>query len=178
MIAHRRNSGLIRSAHHVSGFGINVNMRCLIKLHVIGIFVILASCNTFKKQQLISPYVTDAITEQKLKDDNPEANSKKLTITALTSDREELWYYEQYFSHIAGSKSGRSPVYGNVRLLFSIGLQGNLISVKLLKSSGNHELDQHALSLVRQSSPFPQPPKSIALRSSVVHLIQTFSFSP
>ncbi|MEO9339317.1 energy transducer TonB [Mesorhizobium sp. SB112] len=51
---------------------------------------------------------------------------------------------------------------GTVSVRFSIDSSGNVVSASLSGSSGNADLDQAALDMVRRASPVPAPPPEIA----------------
>jgi TonB family protein len=53
-------------------------------------------------------------------------------------------------------------VQGVVSLAFSIDRQGNLVSSRIVKSSGSAPLDAAALDLIKRAAPFPPPPAGIA----------------
>lgn len=53
----------------------------------------------------------------------------------------------------------RSGVEGQVLVQFSIGLDGSLKDLKILKKSSHAVLDSAALSAVERAAPFPKPPK-------------------
>ena len=53
-------------------------------------------------------------------------------------------------------------VQGVVTLAFSIDRQGNLVSSRIVKSSGSTSLDAAALDLIKRAAPFSPPPAEIA----------------
>lgn len=48
---------------------------------------------------------------------------------------------------------------GEVMLRLTIGRDGSLVSVRVLRSSGHEILDRHAIALVEGSGPLPRPPR-------------------
>ena len=62
-------------------------------------------------------------------------------------------------ARIARNKPSHSGVTGTVVVQLAISLGGNLISARVVSSSGNAMLDRSALEAVRRSSPFPTPPR-------------------
>lgn len=52
---------------------------------------------------------------------------------------------------------------GTVVVRFSIDASGNVLSVRLARSSGNAELDEATLALMRRASPVPAPPPGASL---------------
>ncbi len=57
----------------------------------------------------------------------------------------------------------RRSLQGKIMVAFKIGLQGDLRTAKIIKTSGHHLLDQAALVTIRQASPFPSPPEKYSL---------------
>jgi periplasmic protein TonB len=53
-------------------------------------------------------------------------------------------------------------VQGVVSLAFSIDRRGNIVSSRIVKSSGAALLDAEALDLIKRAAPFPPPPAEIA----------------
>ena len=53
-------------------------------------------------------------------------------------------------------------VQGVVSLAFNIDRHGNLVSSRIVKSSGSALLDAAALDLIKRAAPFPPPPAEIA----------------
>jgi protein TonB len=53
-------------------------------------------------------------------------------------------------------------VQGVVNLAFSIDRHGNVVSSRIVKSSGSAVLDAEALDLIKRAAPLPPPPAEIA----------------
>ena len=53
---------------------------------------------------------------------------------------------------------GAHGASGRPSVRFSLDGAGQVVSVGLARSSGNHALDAEALATVRRASPFPRPP--------------------
>jgi len=64
---------------------------------------------------------------------------------------------------------------GQVRVSFAINASGSVISARVARSSGNSELDQAALDMVRRASPVPAPPPEIARSRMSLSLPVQFS---
>ena len=52
---------------------------------------------------------------------------------------------------------------GAALVSFQLDRAGNLVTVSLVRSSGDRELDAEAVALVRRASPFPKPPVGVML---------------
>ena len=62
------------------------------------------------------------------------------------------------FSHLHRHKPRNARGAGIASVQFSFNSKGDVLSVRLVASSGNPSLDEAAVSLVRRSSPIPAPP--------------------
>src|SRR5690606_19122506 len=60
----------------------------------------------------------------------------------------------------SGARSRREE--GSVNVSFTIDAGGRVLAARVARSSGNAELDQAAVEMVRRSSPVPAPPPQIA----------------
>ncbi|WP_245478231.1 MULTISPECIES: energy transducer TonB [unclassified Mesorhizobium] len=63
------------------------------------------------------------------------------------------------------SKSAQAKALNNATVSFVVLANGRVTDLELAKSSGSRELDQFALNLVRQQSPFPPIPPEIGISS-------------
>ncbi|TIW65027.1 MAG: energy transducer TonB, partial [Mesorhizobium sp.] len=63
------------------------------------------------------------------------------------------------------SKSAQAKALNNATVSFVVLANGRVTDLELAKSSGSPELDQFALNLVRQQSPFPPIPPEIGISS-------------
>ncbi len=137
--------------------------------------IVLVSCAGNSNKKTKPPYLTDAISKHMLKAANPSPEKQIIHITALSKDLDERWYFNQCFQTIDASK-GNSPRSGLVRVSYTIALlDGGLVDVRVLQSSGFIDLDEHVVSLIRQSGPFPKAPDSLALRAHRATMIQSIS---
>lgn len=51
---------------------------------------------------------------------------------------------------------------GTAKVAFRIDRAGNLVSERVVQSTGQAALDQEALAIVKRAQPFPAPPEAIA----------------
>ncbi|MGE3989867.1 energy transducer TonB [Pseudorhodoplanes sp.] len=79
------------------------------------------------------------------------------------SSREIRNWASQVSAHLARNK--RYPadalsrgIGGTASVAFALGADGRVVSVRLVRSSGNASLDRESQDLVRRASPFPPPP--------------------
>jgi len=148
-----------------------------VRLIILVICSLIASYAACQEDKTKPRYLTDALSKQISKVASRSPEERIIRITGSTKDRDEGWYFDQCFETIVRANSNNSPGSGEVRVAYTVGLDGGLIDVIVLNSSGFIELDKHVVSLVRQSEPYPKPPNSISLRAHRVNLIQTISVS-
>jgi len=91
--------------------------------------------------------------------------------------------YASYLEHIKNKienvwaypvEAAQTGQQGKLLLLFSIDKNGNLIRLKLIRSSGYPLLDRAALEAVRDAAPFPPLPKRFNL--DVLNIYATFEY--
>lgn len=58
---------------------------------------------------------------------------------------------------------------GGVRVEVEIDAQGNVLSVKVIKSSGKDILDNAAINTIKKSSPLPPPPNSVRMFKTLIN---------
>jgi len=80
---------------------------------------------------------------------------------------QNVWAYPQ--------EAVRTGQQGRLLILFSIDKNGNLVRLKLIRSSGYPLLDQAALQAVKDASPFPPLPKRFNL--DVLNIYATFEYT-
>jgi TolA protein len=77
------------------------------------------------------------------------------------STGELLNYKARVRSHIARNlPRGRSGGSGNIAFNIRLGESGEVLAVRILRSTGNAQLDQAALAALRQAAPFPRAPQN------------------
>lgn len=109
----------------------------------------------------------DVTTQASMASDNP---SHRVAAPATTSStrpsKAQITWQSQLFSRIARYK--RYPTEarykrqeGTVTVNFTISAQGNVLSKRIVKSSGYPLLDQEVLDLLSRAEPLPKPPADI-----------------
>ncbi|MBF0347821.1 MAG: energy transducer TonB [Magnetococcales bacterium] len=84
----------------------------------------------------------------------------------LKEQIEQGWVYPQQAKHLSLS--------GNLRLKFTIGRDGRLLDLKILRSSGESILDESAMRAVQAAAPFAPFPESWQLEK--IHVTTTFEY--
>lgn len=70
-------------------------------------------------------------------------------------------WQSRVYSHLNRHKPRNVRSRGSVAVRFSFNTNGDVLSVRLVSSSGDQALDEAAVNLVRRSSPIPAPPPSV-----------------
>ena len=66
---------------------------------------------------------------------------------------------------------------GKVQIMATIDIYGNLINSKILISSGNNIIDEMAIKILQESSPFAPFNKSMSSEYSVLEIVRDWNFS-
>jgi periplasmic protein TonB len=70
-------------------------------------------------------------------------------------------YRDSVMAHLAMNKPSGGSGSGTVAVAFSLSNAGELLSARVVRSSGNRILEQKVLNAVRNASPYPQPPLGV-----------------
>ncbi|MDW6025429.1 TonB family protein [Mesorhizobium sp. BAC0120] len=91
--------------------------------------------------------------------------SKAPTISPAKWQSKVLAWLNRHKRYPRGARSRKEE--GMVRVAFAIDEYGAVLSARIARSSGNSELDQAALDMVRRASPVPPPPPEVARNITV-----------
>lgn len=81
---------------------------------------------------------------------------------ATASRGQTVAYRSRVQAHLAANKPSGGLGSGTVKVAFALSVGGDLISARVVHSSGNRTLDQAALAAVRDATPYPEPPTGIS----------------
>lgn len=106
------------------------------------------------------------------------------TITAAsTVASHDAWYVQNWQQRVETignadypEQARREGIHGQVRLLVAINRDGTLRNITVLQSSGYSVLDDAALRIVRQASPFAPFTEAMMEDKDVLEIIRTWSF--
>ncbi len=99
---------------------------------------------------------------------NSEATTKKGN-ASKAGNAAASNYPGKVMRKLSRQRRPKSRARGTVRIAFKIASNGGLANIGVARSSGNSELDQAALNLVRRTAPFPAPPAG-AQRSYAIEI--------
>jgi len=112
---------------------------------------------------------------------NKKYRSKK--ISSSTADYEYRLYFEAWRQKVEriGSlnypEAAKSLIFGSLRLTVSLTQMGNIESIIINKSSGNSELDNAAISIVRMGSPYAKFSDRMRNEVDTVQITRTWKFT-
>lgn len=131
-------------------------------------------------QWAVKPGFADNTAWQQLRDQP----LRHRTVSAATHEARDAAYLARWRDRVERlgtayyqSKIGQAPLSGEVRLLVSIGPEGQLLEVALRQSSGQPALDAMALDILRQCAPFEPLPEEIRKDTDVLEIIRTWKFT-
>jgi len=112
---------------------------------------------------------------------NKKYRSKK--ISSSTEDYEYRLYFEAWRQKVEriGSlnypEAAKSGVFGALRLTVSLTQTGNIENIIINKSSGNSELDNAAISIVRMGSPYAKFSERMRNEVDIIQITRTWKFT-
>jgi protein TonB len=131
-------------------------------------------------QWAVKPGFQDNTARQHLQ----QESLRHRTISAATHEARDAAYLARWRDRVERlgtayyqSKIRQTPLSGEVRLLVSIGPEGQLLEVAVRQSSGQPALDAMALEILRQSAPFEPLPQEIRTDTDVLEIIRTWKFT-
>ena len=90
------------------------------------------------------------------------SQGKPAAAKAAPSPKSLAEWRGKLIAHLNSRKRKLASADGTSMVTFSIDRSGKVISVRVLKSSGNAVLDQEAIALTKRASPLPAPPADLA----------------
>jgi TonB family protein len=111
-------------------------------------------------------------------------SSRRRTISAASHQARDADYLarwrarvEQFGTRYYQQKIKTQPVSGELRILVSIGTNGELLGAQIRQSSGQQALDQLALDILKKVAPFEPLPAEIRTDTEVLEIIRTWKFT-
>lgn len=104
---------------------------------------------------------------------------KRLTsVSTKTADEAAyLNMWRQKVERIGNANYPSGDLHGDLRMLVVINWDGELTDLKLLESSGNRNLDEAAMRIVRIAAPFQDFPVEMRKKYDQLEIIRTWKFS-
>jgi len=127
-----------------------------------------------------------ASLEARLKD-SMQVEARRPRIHRLTSvasrsadDAQYLLTWQQRIENVGNQnypeEARRNRVFGELRLMVAINVDGSVREIKILHSSGKSVLDTAAIKIVKMASPFAPFPANLRKNTDVIEIIRTWQF--
>ncbi|TVP55703.1 MAG: energy transducer TonB [Halomonadaceae bacterium] len=139
-----------------------------------------------KAPSLMERSLAIASLEARLADQQNEyaKRPRVTTITAAsTVASHDAWYVQNWQQRVEAIGNAQYPeqarrdgIHGQVRMLVAINRDGTLRDITVLQSSGHSVLDDAAMRIVRQASPFAPFTEAMKEDKDVLEIIRTWSF--
>lgn len=122
--------------------------------------------------------------EQAWKGLSEVAPNKHRTVSAATHEARDAAYLARWRDRVETlgtklyqSKLKTKPLSGEVRILVSIGPQGQMLNAQIRQSSGQPALDGLALEILRKAAPFEPLTAEMQKDTEVLEIIRTWKFT-
>lgn len=117
-----------------------------------------------------------------------QAEARRPRIHRLTSvasrsadDAQYLFHWQQRIERIGNQhypdEARRNRIFGELRLMVAINVDGSVREIKILQSSGKSVLDTAAIKIVKMAAPFAPFPAAMRKNTDVIEIIRTWQFS-
>lgn len=109
---------------------------------------------------------------------------RRLTATSARSSNDALYMnrwrerIETLGKKIYSMKTENNLIGGELRLLVAIKSNGTIHQISLLESSGEKEIDDAAIQIVRQAAPFQPFTEAMRKETDILEIIRTWNFTP
>lgn len=127
---------------------------------------------------------TQGNAQWRVSQDKASPMLKRRTVSAANHEARDADYLARWRNHVERlgtqyyqAQIKQTPLSGEVRVLVSIGTEGQLVDAQVRQSSGSSTLDAMALKIVHQSAPFEPLPQAIRQDTEVLEIIRTWKFT-
>lgn len=127
------------------------------------------------------PIVKHAASQRPMQQSQPM--SRKRTISAAAHESKDAAYLARWQSYVEDFGNHHYPkaalnnnLRGELRLLVAVNKDGTVHEVSIRQSSGSSVLDQAAIDIVYNASPFEPLPSEIAQDIEILEIIRTWQF--
>ena len=108
---------------------------------------------------------------------------RRETITTVSAHREQALYLEKWYQRIEDVGNSHYPeearknrIFGSLRILVAIRVDGHVESFRIMESSGSPVLDAAAEEIIRLAAPFDPFPEAIRLETDILEIVRTWRF--
>ena len=108
---------------------------------------------------------------------------RRETITAVSAHSKQTLYLEKWRERVEEvgnlhypDEAKKSKVFGSLRILVAIRVDGHVDDFRIMESSGSKILDEAAEKIVELSAPFDPLPQEISSETDILEIIRTWRF--
>jgi len=105
------------------------------------------------------------------------------TITAVSAHSKQTLYLEKWRERVEEvgnlhypDEARKSKVFGSLRILVAIRVDGHVDDFRIMESSGSKILDEAAEKIVELSAPFDPLPEEISSKTDILEIVRTWRF--
>ena len=105
------------------------------------------------------------------------------TITAVSAHREQTLYLEKWREQVEEvgnlhypDEAREKKIFGSLRILVAIRVDGHVDDFSIMESSGYQVLDEAAEKIVRLAAPFDPLPEKISSETDILEIVRTWRF--
>ena len=105
------------------------------------------------------------------------------TVTTVSADRVQALYLEKWHERIEDVGNRHYPeearenkIFGSLRILVAIRVDGHVENFRIMESSGSPILDAAAEKIIQLAAPFDPFPEEISLETDILEIVRTWRF--
>ena len=108
---------------------------------------------------------------------------RRSTITTVSAHTEQALYLEKWQERIEDvgnlhypEEARKNKIFGSLRVLVAIRLDGHVENFRIMESSGSPVLDAAAEKIIKLAAPFDPFPEEISLETDILEIVRTWRF--
>ena len=123
--------------------------------------------------------------KRKIGDHNQELRirPRRDTITAVSAHSEQALYLKKWRERVEEvgnlhypDEARKNKVFGSLRILVAIRVDGHVDDFRIMESSGSQILDEAAEKIVGLAAPFDPLPEEISFDTDILEIVRTWRF--
>ena len=133
------------------------------------------------------PNLNSIIAELKKKGSDHNQNlriqPRRDTITAVSAHSKQTLYLEEWSERVEEvgnlhypEEARKNKVFGSLRILVAIRVDGHVDDFRIMESSGSQILDEAAEKIVGLAAPFDPLPEEISFDTDILEIVRTWRF--
>ncbi len=123
--------------------------------------------------------------KKKISDHNQDLKTRprRDTITAVSAHSKQTLYLEKWLDRVEEVGNSHYPdearknkIFGSLRILVAIRVDGHVEDFRIMESSGSQILDEAAEKIVELAAPFDPLPEEISFETDILEIVRTWRF--